>query len=52
MGLEGSFRPQHLVFERRGYGAMAIIVKTFFAVFSVKNTLIYQQDSRLSAEIA
>jgi len=31
---------------------MATIVKTFFAVFSVKKPLIYQQDSGLSAEIA
>jgi hypothetical protein len=40
------------VFERRGYGAMAIIVKTFFAVFLVKKALIYQQDSGFCAEIA
>jgi hypothetical protein len=40
------------VFEPKGYGAMAIIVKTFFAVFSVKKTFIYQEDSGLSAEIA
>jgi len=30
---------------------MAIIVKTFFAVFLVKKTLIYQKVSELSAEI-
>jgi len=52
MGLDGPFGTQHLVFERRGYGSMAIIVKTFFAVFSVKKTFIYQAISELSAEIA
>jgi hypothetical protein len=31
---------------------MAIIVKTFFAVFSIKKMLIYQNVSGLSAEIA
>jgi hypothetical protein len=52
MGLDGPFGTQHLVFERRGYGAMAIIVKTFFAVFSVKKLLIYQYVSGLTAEIS
>jgi hypothetical protein len=42
MGLDWLNRTQHLVFERRGYGAMAITVKTFFAVFFAKKTLIYQ----------
>jgi len=31
---------------------MAITVKTFFAVFSIKKTLVYQKVSLLSAEIA
>jgi len=52
MGLDVPFGTQHLVFERRGYGAMATIVKTFFAVFSIKKTLIYQTINGLSAEIA
>jgi hypothetical protein len=40
------------VFKARGYGAMAIIVKSFFAVFSAKKTMIYQLVTDLSAEIA
>jgi hypothetical protein len=51
MGPNGPFGTQHLVFERRGYGAMATIVKTFFAVFSIKKTFVYQKVSGLSAEI-
>jgi hypothetical protein len=39
------------VLEAKGYGAMVIVVKTFFAVFFVKKTPVYQLDSRLSAEI-
>jgi len=31
---------------------MAIIVKTFFPVFLVKKTLMYQEDRELSAEIS
>jgi predicted transcriptional regulator len=42
---------QHVVFEPRGYGAMATIVKTFFSVFSGIKILIYQYDSGLCAEI-
>jgi hypothetical protein len=40
------------VFEAKGYGATATIVKTFFAVFSAEKILIYQEDSGMSAEIA
>jgi hypothetical protein len=39
------------VFEPRGYGAMATIVKTFFAVFFIKKILIYQYYTELCAEI-
>jgi hypothetical protein len=51
MGLPDK-QTQYLVLEGRGYGAMAIIVKPFFVVFSSKKHNIYQIDRRLSAEIS
>jgi hypothetical protein len=51
MGLKVNRRTQYLVFWREAYGAMPIIVKTFFALFSTKKSLQLQELTEFFREI-